>query len=43
VYFDSATKVIYSGEWKDGKKDGQGFLKLSDKEYYYGTFFKSVK
>ena len=43
MYLDAATKVIYSGEWRDGKKEGQGFLKLSEKEYYYGTFLKSIK
>jgi hypothetical protein len=43
VYYDSTTKVVYSGEWKDGKKNGFGILKFSEKEYYKGTFIKSVK
>jgi hypothetical protein len=43
VYLDAATRVLYSGEWRDGRKEGQGFLKLSEKEYYFGTFVKSIK
>jgi hypothetical protein len=43
IYYDSTTKVAYKGEWKDGKKNGFGLLKFSDKEYYKGTFIKSVK
>lgn len=43
MYLDAATRVLYSGEWRDGRKEGQGFLKLSEKEYYFGTFVKSIK
>jgi hypothetical protein len=43
VYLEAASKVIYNGEWRDGKKDGFGTLRLSDKEYYKGTFVKSIK
>ncbi|MCB0541564.1 MAG: hypothetical protein KDE33_28925 [Bacteroidetes bacterium] len=34
---------MYSGEWKDGKRDGYGILKFSDREFYQGTFVRSVK
>ncbi len=43
MFYDAATHTLYDGEWRNNKKEGQGILRVSEKEYYSGTFLKSIK
>ena len=35
--------MFYEGQWKQGLKDGEGFIEIYDKMTYTGSFVKGKK